>query len=259
MARLKGAIDFTGKLADLSTYKRRDMDGTFVRTPGGASRNKIKTAKSFERTRENNREWTGCGKAAGRLRWALMFVRHLADHNITAEFSRLCKMIQLQDTGNDRGQRSILLSRHRDLLEGFRITQKNPFDGVVRLPLKYEIIRETGSAWVQLPNLIPEIHLFIPWQYPLFRFVISLQAITDLHYNYPLQTTYAAPVAYTGWQPTGQNYTEQLIELQLEGVPKLDDSCTLILSVGLEMGTPISNTITNTVKYAGCAKILALG
>jgi hypothetical protein len=30
MARLKRAIDFTRKLADLSTYKRRDMDGTFV-------------------------------------------------------------------------------------------------------------------------------------------------------------------------------------------------------------------------------------
>ncbi|SEV91184.1 hypothetical protein SAMN05428988_0374 [Chitinophaga sp. YR573] len=262
MARLRGGIDFTGKIGGLSAYKRKDIDGTFVRISEGVSSNKIKTAKSFERTRENNLEWKGCGRAAGRIRWALLFVRHLADHNITAEFSKLCKVIQLQDTENVKGQRSILFSKHRDLLEGFRITQKNPFDGVVRLPLKYEIIRETGSAWVQLPNLTPEINLFIPWQYPLFRFVISLQAITDLHYNYPAYTnkdTDTAPAAYTAWQPVGENYTGERIELQLEGGEKRDDSWTFILSVGLEMGTPISNKIVNTMKDAGCARILAVG
>jgi hypothetical protein len=262
MARLREGIDFTGRIGGLSAYKRKDMDGTFVRSSGGVSKNKIKTEKNFERTRENNLEWKGCGREAGRIRWALLFVRHLADHNITAEFSKLCKLIQLQDTTNVRGQRSILLSKHRDLLEGFRITQKNPFDGVVRHPLKYKIIRETGSAWVQLPNLMPEINLFIPWQYPLFRFVISLQAITDLHYNYPAYTkndTDAAPAAYTAWQPTGQNYTGERIELQLEGGQKPDDSWTFILSVGLEMGTPISNNVVNTMKDAGCARILAVG
>ena len=262
MARLKGGLDFTGKIGGLSAYKRRDMDDTFVRTPGGASRKKIKTAKSFERTRENNLEWRGCGRAASRIRWALTHVRHLADNNIAGEFSKLCKVMQLQDTENIRGERSILISKHRDLLEGFRITLKNPFDGVVRHPLKYEINRETGSAWVQLPNLMPEINLYIPWRYPLFRFVISLQAITDLHYNYPVFTnkdTDAAPAAYTAWQATGENYTGERIELQLEGGRKLDDSWTLILSVGLEMGTPMSNNYVNTMKYVGCAKILTVG
>ncbi|SFE91129.1 hypothetical protein SAMN05518672_11220 [Chitinophaga sp. CF118] len=55
------------------------MDGTFVRTPKGSSKSKIKTAKSFGRNRENNPEWKGCGKAAGRNRWAVMYVRHLTE------------------------------------------------------------------------------------------------------------------------------------------------------------------------------------
>lgn len=261
MARLKGMIDFTGQLGGLSIYKRKDMDGIFVRTPGGASKEKVKTAKSFDRTRENNLEWTGCGKAAGRIRWAVMYVRHLADHNITSEFSRICKMIQSQDTENERGQRSIQFSKHRELFEGFRITQKNPFDGVVRHPLKYEIDKQNGSAWVQLPNLVPEVNLFIPWQYPFFRFVISLQAITDLHYNYPELSkinTNEAPAVYTPWQLTENSYTGELITLQLPEGPQPDDSWTFILSVGLEMGMPVSNTITNTMKDVGCAKILTL-
>jgi hypothetical protein len=258
MARLKGVFEITGKLGGLSIYKRKDMDTVLVRMPGGASKNKIKTDKNFERTRENNLEWKGCGKAAGNIRWAVINVKHLADYNITNQFSRLCKMIQLQDTENERGKRSILLSRHRELLEGFRITQKNPFDSVVRLPLKYEIDKKTGSTWVQLPNLLPEINLFIPWQYPLYRFIISLQAITDIHYDYLKKNTDAAPVAYTEWQLTGQNYTGELIKLQLEKGLEMDNSWTLILSVGLEMGTPISNAVTDIVKHVGCAKILSL-
>lgn len=262
MARLKGVLDFSGKIGGLSAYKRKDMDDTFVRMPGGASRKKIKTARSFERTRELNLEWKGCGRAAGRIRWALLFVGHLKDYNFTSELSKICKAIQSQDTENVKGERSILISKHRDLLEGFRLTQRNPFDSVVRHLLKCEINRETGSAWVQLPNLLPEINLYIPWRYPLFRFVISLQAVLDLEYNYPQTSnsnTAAAPVAYTAWQATGEHYAGERIELQLKGGPKQDDSWTLILSVGIEMGTPISNNVINTVKYAGSAKILAVG
>jgi hypothetical protein len=108
---------------------------------------------------------------------------------------------------------------------------------------------------------MPEINFFVPWQYPFFRFVISLGAIMDLEYNYPdrsSKNTDEAPVFYTDWQPTGQNYTGELIKLQLKRGPELGDSWTRILAIGLEMGTPISNTVITTAKYVGCAKILTL-
>lgn len=262
MARLTGALSFTGKVGGLSGYTRKDIDGVFIRTKGGASKTKIKTSKKFERTRENNSDWKGCGKAAGRIRWAVLDVAHLKDYNFTADLSALCKAMQLQDTENIRGQRSILFSQNRELLEGFRLTQRNPFDSVVRHPLKYEISRESGRAIVKLPKLMSGINLFIPWQYPLFRFVISLQAITDMHYNYlpaDRNNTDRAPVVYTEWRTTEQNYAEEYIELQLKGGGAPDDTWTLILSVGLEMGMPVSNNVVNTVKYVGCAKILGVG
>jgi hypothetical protein len=262
MARLRGVIDFTGKIGGLSAYRRKDMDETIVRTKGGASRKKIKTSKSCERVRENNSEWKGCGRTAGILKSALLHVYHLKDNNIVCDFSTIFKRMQQEDDANIRGQRSILISKHRDLLEGFRITQNNPFDSVVRLPLKFEINRETNSAWVQLPNLLPEVNLFIPWQQPVFRFVITLQTIVDSHYNYPKSGANgvgSAPVVYTEWQTTGQPYTGERIELELKSKDKLDDSWTFILAVGLEMGIPISNKVTNTAKYVGSAKILALG
>ena len=258
MARIKGAIDLTGKLGGLSIYKRADMDGSIARMPGGPTKHKIKNDANFARTRENNLEWKGVGKAAGNIRQAVIYVKHLADHNITNDFSALCKTIQLQDTGNERGKRSVLLSKHRDLLEGYYITRNNPFDGVVRLPLKYEINKQTGSAWVQFPNLTPDINLFIPWKYPVFRFIISLQAVRDLHHDYTNNDTMAAPVVYTAWQSTAENYTGERIEMQFEKELEMDDSWTLILSVGMEIGNIISNNYTAIVKRAGAAKILAL-
>ncbi|SFD02425.1 hypothetical protein SAMN05518672_10193 [Chitinophaga sp. CF118] len=263
MARLtKGSIDFTGSIGGVSAYKRRDMEGTIMRTKGGASKRKIKNSPSFERTRENNSEFAGRGRAAGRLRWALTFVRHLADYNFTSELSKLSGLMQEADKTNVKGERSILFSQHRDMLEGFRLNQKNPFDSVVRLPLKCEISRETASAYVQLPNLLPDINLYLPWKYPLFRFVISLQAVSDMHYNYPKlsqKDTDSAPAEYTAWQTTSLPYAGERIDLQLQDKSKLDDSWTFILAIGIEMGMPVSNTIVNTVKYVGCAKILTLG
>lgn len=262
MARLTGGLDFTGKIGGLSAYKRIDMEGTFVRTPGGATKKKINKAASFERTREVNTEWKGCGRLAGGLRLAIMDLKHLEDHNITAEFSRLCKIIQAKDTESLRGQRSFFLSKQRELLEGFRITLKNPFDGVVRHPMKYGIVRDENKAWVQLPDLMPGINLYIPWQYPVFRFVISLKAIADLHHNYPQYTHNdlpEAPTVYTPWHPTEENYTGQLVELKLNKVRSLTDDWTMILAIGLEVGMPISNNVVNIGKRVGCAKILALG
>lgn len=263
MAILRGGIDFTGKIGGLTAYRRKDINETIVRSKGGASRKKIKTSKSFERVRENNSEWAGCGRTAGNLKSALLYVYHLKDVNIVCDFSSLFKIMQLQDDANVRGRRSILISKHRDLLEGFRLTKNNPFDSVVRLPLKYEINRETNSAWVQLPNLLPEVNLFIPWQQPMFRFVITMQTIVDAHYNYPTRGANelggSAAVVYTEWQSTGQTFTGERMELQLKHNNKPDDSWTFILAVGLEMGNPVSNKVINTAKYVGAAKILAAG
>jgi hypothetical protein len=261
MAILKGAIDFVGTIGGVSAYKRKDMDGTIVRTKGGASKRKVHTHPNFERTRENNSEFIGCGRTASRIRWALSDVRHLANYNFTADLTKLCKVIQLQDTENPRGSRSVNISKHRYMLEGFNLNQKNTFDSVMRYPLKGAIDRENGSALVQLPNLLPDINIFIPWKHPMYRFVISLQTVPDMKHNYPrltLKETDCAPAAYSAWYTVQQSYEGSAYTVQLKA-KDLEDDMTLILSVGIEMGMPLSNTVVDIVKYTGCAKILSVG
>lgn len=259
MAILRGNLDFTGSLSGLSAYKRKDMDVTIVRSKGGASKSKIKNSPAFVRTRENNSEFTGCGKASGIIRWALKDVRHLADYNFTYSLTKLAKLMQKQDTVSVRGERSVLISECRYMLEGFHLNRKHTFDNVLRYPLRGSINRSKGSAEVVLPNIRPDINLFLPWKYPLYRFVVSLQGIPDVHYNYPglsLGQLGGTPAVYSEWLTAQQSYSEETFQLAIDN---WKEDKTLILSVGIEMGMPVSNTVVETVKYVGCAKILAAG
>jgi hypothetical protein len=266
MAILDG-IHFTGSIGGMSAYRMKGSDKIILRSKGGASKQKIKEAPEFELPRKNIAEFGGCGKAAASIRKAIYPVKHLADYNFTPTLSALSKTIQVMDTESLWGERAIYFSRHRFLLEGFHLNKKNTFDSVVRHPLGCVIERGTGSAVVQLPNLLPEQNLRMPWQYPYFRFTIGLGVVADrtyhgasYEYTDPHPRQYPHPCyLHTEWQMAKQPFAAQSITLQLNQPENLDDAATLLLFAGIEMGTPVSDQLTIPVKYAGCAKIVAVG
>lgn len=263
MAFLTNGINFTGSLGALSAYKVRGSDKIIVRTKGGASKAQIRQSAVFARTRENNAEFTGCGYAVKCIRQALFPVKHLADYNFTSTLVKLAKSIQLLDTTGDRGQRIIQLSRHRYLLEGFQLNRKNTFDSVLRHPVQCTIERETGTAELLLPGLIPGLNLLLPWQYPFFRFIITFGIIPDIEFNgssYKSVEKQSLPVSVrTAWQLVKQSCEAQRIELSLPDLALLNDASTLMVGIGIEMGLPVSDQLIDRVRYVGCAKILATG
>jgi hypothetical protein len=262
MSKIKSTIPLVGKVDNLSAYKMKGIEDIVIRRRGGASKNKIQTSPTFERTRENYTEFGGVAKAASNVRWALAYVRHLADHNITPILNALCKIIQLRDTVRPRGQRTILFSQCRFLLEGFNLNKHHPFDSVVRYPVHCSINRETGTAVVQLPNLLPGVNMILPWKYPMFRFIVAMGVIDDREYNYehpaPSAATCVLPL-YTEWQMAQQIYAGDSIELKLNDTKPLTDAQTIVVSVGIEMGMPMSTELICPVKYAGCAKLITTG
>jgi hypothetical protein len=56
MARLKGDIKFVGKYGDLTAYTMQGSDEIIIRSKGGASKETIKNADNFARTRDLNKE-----------------------------------------------------------------------------------------------------------------------------------------------------------------------------------------------------------
>ena len=68
MAILNNLQDFEGRIGNIVAYKRRDSNKTYLRIKGGVSKKRIKTDKAFQGTREVNKEWGGCAKAALMIR-----------------------------------------------------------------------------------------------------------------------------------------------------------------------------------------------
>jgi hypothetical protein len=265
MAILTNSLGFTGRLQNMTAYKMKGSDKIILRAKGGASKNKVLHAPSFARTRENFTEFGGCARTTRDIRLAIHPVKHLADFNFTSTLNALAKKIQLMDQTNERGQRAICISQYRYLLEGFQLNRVHTFDSVVRHPLRYAIDRAAGRATVQLPELVPGLNLHIPWYNPLFRFVVALGLVTDRTFTgsgYGMRNdTQHFPVATacTSWHAVSQPVEAEMIELDLGISGGMLEENTMLLSVGVEMGVPVSAAVTDVVKRVGCGKILGVG
>lgn len=264
MAFLSNGPEFTGSIGNMSYYRMKGTDKIVVRKKGGASKEQIKTSPSFARTRENNAEFSGCANTVRSIRHALFPLNKLADYNFTPTLTTLAKNIQLLDKVNERGKRAVNFSQYRYLLEGFQLNKEFIFDAVVKYPLKGSIERETGSATVNIPHLHPQLNLDFPWKAPLYRFVIGFGVFTDS--SFKELTGFKdkvilprAETVYTDWQPVQQAFEAQSFTLQLFSLHGIDDTKSMILSIGIQMGTPITNAFIQEVKYASCAKILTVG
>ena len=263
MGKIEQGVEFTGSVGNFTAYRMRGVDGIVVRKKGGASKKRIKKDRSFLHTRLLNSEFGGRSAASKRIMRMLHPMKALADYNIAGPLNGLLRPIQLEDTKNKKGTRSIILSGNPGLLEGFSLNREIIFESIVRAPLTATVSRETMSAEVSLPALIPDINFKSQGKHPLYSFNAVLGVVPDL-----FSSSY-------GYKPSHKKYNDQLgyvmtqsawfsclsgseainLALKVDFVPP-DDHFILMLSVGIRYGDPASGNKVEQVKYAGAAKIL---
>ncbi len=263
MARLKGDLNFTGSLGNISAYTMHGSNKVILRSKGGASRDKIKKSPVFEYTRKLNAEFGGsssCGKA---IRNAMSPLLRLADYNFSGFLVALIKKIQCADKENPVGIRNIYLSKNRELLDGFSLNLENDFDSVVKPPLQYTFCREEAGVNIIIPPLIPEIHLKNPFNQPFFNILVCLGKVSDVKYSASSEQYLpvhlygnSAYIHYsTDWQTVSAPFPGQAIALKFPDNRMLDENDTLILSVGIDFGNLNVERQIVSKKYIGCAKI----
>lgn len=260
MAILKNHLEFSGGLGNLSAYKLPGMNKTIIRTKGGADKKKILKSPSFKLTRDNYTEFSACAKLGGSIRSSMLALAPLADYNYTPMLTSLAKTIQLLDTESPRGERNVYLSRHKHLLTGFSLNRNTAFESIVRHPLQYSIERDHKEAIVQFPELMPGVNLMLSKQYPLFRFIVNLGCVNDMRFigkKYPAGNIVNKSV-YTDWFHATQLFKAMDVSVQLDQAIKLSEQMTMVLSLGIQMGIPVTDTVVNPVKYGGCAKIVGV-
>jgi hypothetical protein len=264
MGRLDPTSPFTflGPIGNISVYKRRDLDKVIVRYKGGPSKRQIKESEKFEKTRRINAEFGGRSIASSWIMFAMWLQKPLADFNIAGPLNSLLRPVQELDTENEKGKRTVLLSRQPSLLEGFDLNRKRPFASIVRNPLRYTLSRAPLQATIDIPALLPGINLQTPGNYPMYSFIAILGVVPDCHFTpqgyQPSQFeqgVYPKEV-YSDWYPVLNGSAATTLEINIGNTPPWD-AFTLILSIGIRFGTIGADGNIQQVKYAGSAKILA--
>jgi len=264
MATLKSLTEFEGTIGNITAYKRRDSDKTYLRTKGGVSKNKIKKHKAFERTRELNAEWSGCAKAAALVRNLFYQQQPVIDYNLSGPLTAIAKNIQARDDAHEKGKRSILFSRYGYVLEGFQLNRKSSFESIIRRNMQVQFIREEAKAIVQLPELIPGINFLPTIKLPVFNIALSFGTLPDLHatdtgysINHENPNYLQLGIDHqTPWYYSADTIAAQTVELVLNNPLQTIPQDTLALAISVNFGNPVTNELVKSVRYVGAGKLL---
>jgi hypothetical protein len=268
MAIIKPLFEMTGSVAGFSFYKRYGSDKLIMRTKGGAKKFTIRKSPKFKKLRAHFPEWAASVKMSRVLCSTMYSVKHLADFNVSATMNGLSKKMMAPDTVHPIGQRSILLSECRYMLDDFQLNKVHTFASILRVTPSWEIKRETMEAKVNIPYINTNLHLANPYNYPFFRIITILGIASDMVFD--VENNKYAPTAEemnscadiqcTDWYSTNRVIESQELILQFEEyyyMPGRNDF-SLILSIGVEFGKPDTNGQPLPVKHAGGARVLGV-
>ena len=179
MARVKGALQITGGIKGVSFYTMKGSDTIFMRTKGGPSKRRMKTGKEFELVRKHQVEWGGCVMFSQWVDWASGEFKKLGDFNVSPVWNGLGKKIMKLDTEHVVGERSIELTKCKEVLEGYNLNRNFAFNAVFRTSIQFEVDKKLDTAKVKLPRINTENDLYNVQKLPYFRLKFSLGIIYD--------------------------------------------------------------------------------
>lgn len=267
MATMTNDFSLLGRFGNFTAYKSRGSNNIIVRTRGGGSKHKIKTAPSCAEVRKRNTEFGGTAQCGKMIKKAIPAVQLLADPFLSAGLTSLSRRILVLDTVNAIGQRNILVSNNKSVLAGFQYNRNLYLETVIRKPIFWSVLREELSASITIPALVAGSTLYIPGKYPMIRLVAALGSMPDMLYTSHGMCGYEATHenldvysknVYTPWGTTSANFAEQTLSLQLSKDALPDDTCSLVLAIGVEFGMPVNKDCVQPINHSGCAKILAV-
>lgn len=267
MAKMTGPVLFTGTIGEFSAYKVEGIEGIIARAKGGPSRHKVKNSPNFENPRRNNREFSGVNEVVDAIKRTIWLIHCFRDYNYTPPLNGICLDLQKLDAHHAWGERAYMFSLYGHLLEGFSFTKKHYFSTVVRPSLHCNIDRSSGSATIEIPLLIPGVNLFLPWQLPCFRFVISIGTVSDFYLKdgrYKEATPHTCPIGdilETEWFYANDRFKAQNFKVSVRKEDIIDENKTIIVSIAIQAG---SGNYTDNLTASGrirtaCAKILKTG
>jgi hypothetical protein len=181
MSKQTGLIKLKGNIGGISFYKLNGND--LARMSNGPSKERIASEKSFQRTRENNNEFGGSATAAKSIRVAISTsLQNKCDMYMSARLNKVFREILKKSTGV-RGQRAILLSANKSMLEGFDFDNRLNFANKFLAPYTVVPNATRNQCVITVPSFIPATLVKAPIGATHFRLVSAIGVESDYAYN----------------------------------------------------------------------------
>lgn len=143
MAEQSGIIKLNGTMGGITFYK--SADGHLAREKGGISAKRIARDPAFQRTRENNVEFSTAGKAGKLLRSSIqVLLQNSKDKRCVGRLTRALLGVVKTDPVNERGQR-LVQDGNMQLLNDFEFNQNGKLGETFFTPFESSLDRTTGE------------------------------------------------------------------------------------------------------------------
>lgn len=242
MARQTGLVKYSGTMGGVRHFKIKGLDGDFAGLAGGPTAEQINNDDAFIRTRENMSEFGGCASAAKSIRVGLaQIMKQFSDSRLTGRLTAIMKQINLNDTTNARGERSIEISANQSVLAGLNFNENLSLSGIFNAPYSLSNTVARDSATFTIPAFNPANLISAPAGATHFRLVNAITVSSDWQFN-----------SSTGnYEPTDAALNE-LSNIQYSGYLDLN-AVTALTTVTTTL--PGSPSMTATVSVLNCIGI----
>jgi hypothetical protein len=160
MAKQRGIIKLEGTLGDITFFK--SGDGYMARENAPVSASRIATDPAFERTRENNSEFSRAAGAGKLMRDAIhILLKDAKDRHTTPRLLKEMMNVLHSDDNSIRGQRKVAWG-NLELLQGFEFNSAALLSNTLFAPYTATINRAAGTLAVDIPSFIPANSITAP-------------------------------------------------------------------------------------------------
>jgi hypothetical protein len=222
MAKQMGTITLKGTVGNITFFK--SGDGYLVRSRGGVSAKTIATHPAFQRTRENNAEFSNAAKGGRLLRTSLRstIVNGRDTHMVSRLTSQMLRAVQA-DTISSRGLRNIT-GGDAGLLQGFNFNNSASLSATLSVHYTVSFSRSSGTIQLSIEDFIPFKLLTAPAGTTHFRFVAAAAAVNFEDNSYEAATATSANLVYN-------NIATGTLTLRMALSPNSTDPVFIVLGI----------------------------
>ena len=243
MAKQRGHIKYTGTLGDVRHFKIKGSKGFFAGLIGGPTREQVKNAPNFVRTRENMSEFAACAMAGKSVRVGLSsLMKLMSDSRLTGRLTAIMKKINIEDGSEARGQRAVLITQQPHYLRGLDFNRNISFNGVFAAPYTLSVNVDRNETELSVPSFNPLSFISIPSGATHFRLINAISIVSDVVFN---QNTGAyepadpalnevSQIEYSNYIPVNAVTAPISIIAALPDSPTVSNDVAVLGSIGIE-------------------------